>query len=142
MRRFWADSTGLRASLPGYNAETDADPRHFIFDSRNRCYFGAFLSGVVAGSVFNFNTSGTQTYDVMFGKTFISPPPVLVVFDSSAIPGATPFFASADYPGDGGTYITTVIWTSMVDRLRFIAHVGLYAAPAVIADAYYIIGES
>lgn len=141
VRRIYMDSTGLRISAPGYNAQTDTNPTHFIFDSRNRAYFGSFLTGYVSPSAFPGTSSGAGTYDVMFGKTFASPPPALVAYASAA--GGFAGYASNFLNCASASYMFCS-FVSMVDRIRFSSYGyfnGVNVEPP-IGGIYYLIGES
>lgn len=139
--RIYMDATGLRISAAGYNAETDDNPTHFIFDSRNRAYFGSFLTGYVSPSAFAGSSAGAATYDVMFGKTFSAPPPALVAFASAS--GGFSGYASNFLNCSGSSYMFGS-FLSLADRIRFSSY-GSFNGTNVeppIGGIYFLVGES
>lgn len=144
MRRIYADYSGMRISAPGYDAETDTDPSHFIFDTRNQAYFTPFLTGALSYSAIAAAANGGQAYiEIPYGQVFPHAPPCLIGVSSSHYSGVMPQMFASDLIGFGNFAIG---FTSMVDRLRFF----YMGTPYVVAsgtitpllnNVYYIVGQ-
>lgn len=135
----YADVDGFRMARPGADAQTSDDPRDFIFDSRTRAYFGLFMSGVVA---YGAPLAGNYYYDIMYGKTFVAPPPALCLWQSPEY--AAGQLTTSFLQEEGQAYVYCSYY-SLVDRLRI--SFGYYENASypyfpIFSYIYYFIGMS
>ncbi|MGO9768238.1 MAG: hypothetical protein ACLPSW_01530 [Roseiarcus sp.] len=136
----YADVDGFRMARPGADAQNSDDPRDFIFDSRTRAYFGLFMSGVVDVAVAPL--SGNYYYDIMYGKTFVAPPPALCLWQSPEY--AAGQLTTSFLQEEGQAYVYCSYY-SLFDRLRI--SYGSYANASypyfpIFSYVYYFIGMS
>lgn len=78
--RVYISPVNLRVSKPGYDAVTDTNPDHLLFDAFGWKSQGCFMKGIVNSSAFAYYTGswmGSAYYiDINYGKTFSTAPKV------------------------------------------------------------------
>ena len=139
-RRLFIDSSGMRISLPGYDAVTDNNPCHFAFDTRNTAYFSPMMVGQLSYGTIAYAGIGGGPMDIMYPGYFNSAPPALIGFSSGdgLFSGLVTGYFNADMVGMGGINTFTIYGTSLNDRLRIF----VYGNPSnMIQTLYYVVGQ-
>jgi hypothetical protein len=133
--RVFINPNNFRVSKPGFDAYSDTDPNHLLFDAFGWKSQGCFMKGNVHSggfSVLSSNWMGTTFYiDIGYGKTFSSAPKV---FWGVLDPQTNGFMAAYQGWTNSGAYVVSA--TSFQDRLRMMA---TSAGPAPMSTSFYML---
>jgi hypothetical protein len=133
--RVFLSPNNFRVSKPGFDAYSDTNPDHLLFDAFGWKSQGCFMKGVIHSNTLQFYSSswiGTayQT-EVFFGKTFSSAPKI---FWGVLDPQTNGFMASYQGLTQFGTYVTGA--AGFQDRVRFWAVTN--GSPPMSTSFYFV----